>query len=123
MNMYDFLYSLSYVNESTQHTIILELHYIINNNLKGRHWKQRIHKVTKIGASVLLSLIIYSNCVCEAAYAPFPTIPPNPHHRPHPHIPYTSIRFQLMDGWIDGYFVYRRSTLKGHIASNKFYVI
>ena len=28
-----------------------------------------------------------------------------------------------MDGWMDGYFVYRRSTLKGHIASNKFYVI
>ena len=27
------------------------------------------------------------------------------------------------DGWMDGYFVYRRSTLKGHIASNKFYVI
>ena len=26
-------------------------------------------------------------------------------------------------GWMDGYFVYRRSTLKGHIASNKFYVI
>ena len=25
--------------------------------------------------------------------------------------------------WMDGYFVYRRSTLKGHIASNKFYVI
>ena len=23
------------------------------------------------------------------------------------------------DGWMDGYFVYRRSTLKGHIASNK----
>ena len=22
-------------------------------------------------------------------------------------------------GWMDGYFVYRRSTLKGHIASNK----
>ena len=22
--------------------------------------------------------------------------------------------------WMDGYFVYRRSTLKGHIASNKF---
>ena len=29
----------------------------------------------------------------------------------------------LWDGWMDGYFVYRRSTLKGHIASNKFYVI
>ena len=27
------------------------------------------------------------------------------------------------DGWMDGYFVYRRSTLKGHTASNKFYVI
>ena len=26
-------------------------------------------------------------------------------------------------GWMGGYFVYRRSTLKGHIASNKFYVI
>ena len=26
-------------------------------------------------------------------------------------------------GWMDGYFFYRRSTLKGHIASNKFYVI
>ena len=25
--------------------------------------------------------------------------------------------------FMDGYFVYRRSTLKGHIASNKFYVI
>ena len=25
-----------------------------------------------------------------------------------------------LDGWMDGYFVYRRSTLKGHIASNKF---
>ena len=24
---------------------------------------------------------------------------------------------------MDGYFVYRRSTLKGHIASNKFYVM
>ena len=23
----------------------------------------------------------------------------------------------------DGYFVYRRSTLKGHIASNKMYII
>ena len=23
-------------------------------------------------------------------------------------------------GWMDGYFVYRCSTLKGHIASNKF---
>ena len=29
----------------------------------------------------------------------------------------------VLDGWMDGYFVYRRSTLKGHIASNKFYVI
>ena len=27
------------------------------------------------------------------------------------------------NGWMDGYFVYRRSTLKGHIASNKFYAI
>ena len=27
------------------------------------------------------------------------------------------------DGWVDGYFVYRRSTLKGHIASNKLYII
>ena len=27
------------------------------------------------------------------------------------------------DGWMDGYFVYRRSTLKGHIASNKLYII
>ena len=27
------------------------------------------------------------------------------------------------DKRMDGYFVYRRSTLKGHIASNKFYVI
>ena len=26
-------------------------------------------------------------------------------------------------GWMDGYFVYGRSTLKGHIASNKLYVI
>ena len=26
-------------------------------------------------------------------------------------------------GWMDGYFVYRRSTLKGHIASNKMYII
>ena len=31
--------------------------------------------------------------------------------------------FREQDGWMDGYFVYRRSTLKGHIASNKFYVI
>ena len=29
----------------------------------------------------------------------------------------------MRKGWMDGYFVYRRSTLKGHIASNKFYVI
>ena len=35
-------------------------------------------------------------------------------------MPYMNWR---MDGWMDGYFVYRRSTLKGHIASNKFYVI
>ena len=28
-----------------------------------------------------------------------------------------------MDGWMDGYFVYRRSTLKGHIASNKMNII
>ena len=28
---------------------------------------------------------------------------------------------KMMD--MDGYFVYRRSTLKGHIASNKFYVM
>ena len=27
------------------------------------------------------------------------------------------------DGWMDGYFIYRRSTLKGHIASNNFYII
>ena len=27
------------------------------------------------------------------------------------------------DGWMDGYFIYRRSTLKGHIASNKLYII
>ena len=26
-------------------------------------------------------------------------------------------------GWMDGYFIYRRSTLKGHIASNKLYII
>ena len=26
-------------------------------------------------------------------------------------------------GWMDGYFVYRRSTLKGHIASNKMNII
>ena len=25
--------------------------------------------------------------------------------------------------WMDGYFVYRRSTLKGHIASNKMNII
>ena len=25
--------------------------------------------------------------------------------------------------WMDGYFIYRRSTLKGHIASNKLYII
>ena len=29
----------------------------------------------------------------------------------------------VLTRWMDGYFVYRRSTLKGHIASNKFYVI
>ena len=28
-------------------------------------------------------------------------------------------RYPASDGWMDGYFVYRRSTLKGHIASNK----
>ena len=33
------------------------------------------------------------------------------------------LALQHFDGWMDGYFVYRRSTLKGHIASNKFYVI
>ena len=27
------------------------------------------------------------------------------------------------DGWMDGCFVYRRSILKGHIASNNFYII
>ena len=31
--------------------------------------------------------------------------------------------FSGKNGWMDGYFVYRRSTLKGHIASNKFYVM
>ena len=39
---------------------------------------------------------------------------------------YTFIKFMEcvgLLGWMDGYFVYRRSTLKGHIASNKFYVI
>ena len=29
----------------------------------------------------------------------------------------------MQNGWMDGYFVYRRSTLKGRIASNKFYVM
>ena len=29
--------------------------------------------------------------------------------------------FSRVKGWMDGYFVYRRSTLKGHIASNKIY--
>ena len=43
-------------------------------------------------------------------------------------LPWELFRFRSkaptrMDGWMDGYFVYRRSTLKGHIASNKFYVI
>ena len=39
---------------------------------------------------------------------------------------YDLVKIRFMkekDGWMDGYFVYRRSTLKGHIASNKFYVI
>ena len=30
---------------------------------------------------------------------------------------------RIRDGWMDGYFIYRRSTLKGHIASNDFYII
>ena len=34
------------------------------------------------------------------------------------------VRLVTVDGtWMDGYFVYRRSTLKGHIASNKMYII
>ena len=34
-----------------------------------------------------------------------------------------SDKYTLMDGWMDGCFVYRRSTLEGHIASNNFYII
>ena len=34
-----------------------------------------------------------------------------------------AMTFQANDGWMDGYFVYRRSTLKGHIASNKMNII
>ena len=33
------------------------------------------------------------------------------------------VRLHKYDGWMDGYFIYRRSTLKGHIASNNFYII
>ena len=37
--------------------------------------------------------------------------------------PLLNLLWVNMDGWMDGYFVYRRSTLKGHIASNKMYII
>ena len=35
----------------------------------------------------------------------------------------SSVVVQELDGWMDGCFVYRRSTLKGHIASNNLYII
>ena len=39
------------------------------------------------------------------------------------HVKFQKDRPKTVGGWMDGYFVYRRSTLKGHIASNRFYVI
>ena len=36
-----------------------------NKNLKGCLWKQRTHKITRIGGSVLLSVFIYSYVVLQ----------------------------------------------------------
>ena len=36
---------------------------VINDNLKSFPWKQRTHKRTKIGDSVLLRLLVYRNVV------------------------------------------------------------
>ena len=51
-------------------------HRTSNNKLNVKKdclWKQRTHKVTKIGDSVCLSLLICNTVVCEAEYDPTPT--------------------------------------------------